>query len=170
MADVFVLSHAPIRVNTRNEWLHGDDPINPRVAKLFAHSVQVAQDGSYAVHVGQDTQPIAVEDTPYHVASMVMEPEEGRKGAQRLKRVRLSLSDGAQEVLDPSTLMQSADNALYCRLVRQGHAVPCRFTPQQYHALALYAEQSAEGHTLTVAGTAHRVGPYDRRPQLLGGD
>lgn len=166
MADVFMLTDAPIRVNTRNEWLHGDDLINPKVAKLFAHSVQVAADGSYAVHVGRDRQSIAVDDTPYSVVSMVMEANTGSE-QRGLERVRLSLSDGTQEELNPATLMQSADNALYCRIERQNYAVPCRFTPQQYHALALHADDSASGYGLQVAGQRYPLKPYDRRPLPL---
>jgi hypothetical protein len=60
--------------------------------------------------------------------------------------------------------MQSADNTLYCRIVRQNFEVPCRFAPQQYHALALHAQTGAEGYSLRLGGHSYPIGPYHRRP------
>ena len=163
MADVFTLPTAPIRVNTRNEWLHGDDLIKAKVAKLFARSVRIEGDGSYAVCVGRDSQAIRVDDTPFWVTSMVMQPMDGG----RLQQVHLTLSDGQTEPLNPATLMQSADNTLYCRIVRQGFEVPCRFAPQQYHALALHAQSDGEGYSLLLGGKKYLIGPYSRLPVPL---
>lgn len=174
MADVFQMPTAPIRLNTRNEWLHGDDLIQSRVAALFSRSVQVQDDGSYAVRVGQDCQGVRVDDTAFWVSSMVMDtaggdPSHAGSGT-RLTQVRLSLSDGQSEWLNPATLMQSADNALYCRIVRQGFAVPCRFSPQQYHALTLYAHHTQEGYALEIEGKDYLIGRYDRRPRPCQND
>ena len=114
MADVFTLPTAPIRVNTRNEWLHGDDLINAKVAKLFAQSVRIQKDGSYAVCLGKESHTIWADDTPFWVTSMVMEPMDGR----RLQQVRLTISDGQTEWLNPGTLMQSVDKTRLYILTR----------------------------------------------------
>jgi hypothetical protein len=161
MADVFMLPTAPIRVNTRNEWLHGEDLINARVAHLFAKSVQVQDDGSYAVCVGRESQSILVDDTPFWVTTLSLEPGDGGP----IERVQLTLSDGQHEDLDPRTLMQSADNTLYCRIVRQGFEVPCRFSPQQYHALAMHAQGQPGRYVMLMDGRRYPIAPYDRRPR-----
>lgn len=163
MADVFMLPTAPIRVNTRNEWLHGEDLISARVAKLFAKSVQIQEDGSYAVCLGQESQSIRVDDTPFWVTTLVMQPS----GGGPIERVQLTISDGQQEELDPQTLMQSADNTLYCRIVRQGFEVPCRFSPQQYHALALHARGQSQRYVMHMNGAGYPIAPYERRPRPL---
>lgn len=165
MADVFMLTDAPIRVNARNEWLHGDDVIHPRVAKLFAQNVSMAEDGSYVVCLGRETQPIVVEDTPFWVTRMVVEPRAGQGAYEGLERVQLHLSDGSTERLDASTLMQSTEHTLYCRIERQGYLVPCRFTTQQYHTLAMYASAHGSGYALQVGQQAYTFAPYDRRPR-----
>jgi hypothetical protein len=78
--------------------------------------------------------------------------------------VTLTLSDGAQEALDAATLMQAADNVLYCRLTRHGLRVPCRFTSAQYHTLAWFAEVADERGYLRLDGTLWPLNPYDPRP------
>lgn len=160
MADIFLLPEQPIRLNSRNEWLHGDDPIGPRVANLFARHIEVQEDGSYAVRLGAQRQAIDVADAPIVVLRLQCQPTGEAPGARWL----LHLSDGHSEALDPSTLMQSADNVLYCRVRRGEFWLPCRFAPQQYHTLALSAEIDEGGFFLPVAGGRYRLAPYDRRP------
>ena len=164
MADAFCLPEQPIRVNSRNEWLHGDDPIGPRVANLFARNVEVQRDGTYAVRLGGQRQAIEVADTPFVVTRVLWQSSAEPAG----EHLVVHTSDGRVEPLDANTLMQSADNVLYCRVRRQGFLVPCRFAPQQYHALALTADSDHEGFFLPVGAGRYRLAPYDRRPHFVG--
>jgi hypothetical protein len=158
VVDLLELDDRPIRLSARGEWLQGDQPLHPRVAQLFARSIAV-EAGRYVLRLRDWTSPIEVEDTAYFVrsSSLDAEPAGGVAG------IRLLLSDGAEERLDPRTLMQSADNVLYCRIRRGGQLLPCRFSPGQYHELVLAA--GGDDGTLTIAGARWRLSPYDPTPR-----
>lgn len=158
MATWFELPDLPIRITARGAWLHGDQPLHPRVATLFARNVVPHADGAYFVQLGYARQQLVVEDTAFFVTSIrpVMDGE-------RIAKVGLQLSDGALEDLNPATLMQAADNTFYCRLRRHNLVVPCRFTPAQYHALALHAEMEQDTAMLPIQGRRWPIGAYDAR-------
>jgi hypothetical protein len=160
MPDVFTLPTAPIRINTRNEWLHGEDLIHPRVASLFCRHIEVQKDGTYAVHLGEGKQGIDVDDTAYWVRHMavVSGPH------NTVEAIDITVSDGRTERVDAASLMQSADNVLYCRIQRGGYSVPCRFSPQQYHVLALDAARDDAGAYLEVGGHKYHLAAYHRAP------
>lgn len=160
MAKWFLLEDLPIRVTARGDWLHGDEPLHPRVADLFARHVLPSPDGTYAIALGMARQPLVVTDTPYRVRRLRL----GLDAAGALQEVRLHLSDGQEEVLDPSTLMQSADNALYCRITRHGLRVPCKLAPGQYHELALHAEVEGETARLRLGGKSYGFAPFSPLP------
>ncbi len=160
MARLLELEELPIRVTSRGEWLHGDRPLHPRVRELFQKNVVPRADGSYLVKLGPAEQVLEVDDTAYFVTRLTTAL--GADG--RLAAVRLWISDGACEALDGATLMQSPDNVLYCRLRRHGLSVPCRFTPAQYHELALHAEEAAAGMRLAMGEVDFGFAPYDPRP------
>jgi hypothetical protein len=163
MPDVFLLPHEAIRVNTRNEWLHGEDLINANVSALFARHIEVQTDGTYAVKMGDACQRIEVDDTPFWVTLAVPHLDANEKIAS----IMLKVSDGQHEMLDPTTLMQSADNVLYCRIKRGPFKVPCRFAPHQYHELALHAQNDGDGYYFNLGGTRYAIAPYDRRPKPM---
>ena len=159
MAYLLELPELPIRVNGRGEWLHGDQPLHPRVATLFARHVVPTPEGAYFIQIGAQRQPLEVVDTPYWVRACHVDAP-----GEALRAVKLRISDGAEELLDPTTLMQSEDNVLYCRVQRSHLLVPCRFTPAQYHTLALYMETEGEGFVLPVGAQRHALAPFDPRP------
>jgi hypothetical protein len=136
MPQYFELPNLPIRITARGDWLHGDEPLHPRVAVLFAKNVVPRLNGTYDVVLGHAKQTLQVQDTAYFVRSIA--PQRSARG-DGLACVTLWLSDGTTEKLQPETLMQSPQQVLYCRLVRHGLWVPCRFLPQQYHSLMLHA-------------------------------
>jgi hypothetical protein len=161
MAKWFLLQDLPIRVNGQGAWLHGDEPLHPRVADLFARNVHPTAEGTYEVVLGYARQPVVVVDTPFHVKRLQVE-EDGQGG---LTAVTLGLSDGQEERLDPATLMQSDANVLYCGIVRDGLRVPCRFAPGQYHTLAWHAELDGEQAYLRIGGERWPLHPYDGTPR-----
>jgi hypothetical protein len=160
MAKWFELPDLPIRITARGEWLHGDEPLHPRVATLFARNVVPHADGTYFVQLGYARQQLEVEDTAFFVRSLRAPTVGGALGA-----VTLHTSDDVEEALDPSTLMQSEDNVFYCAIKRHDMTVPCRFTPAQYHELALHAEVDGDAAYLIVGGKRWPIKPYRRVPQ-----
>ena len=157
MAKLLILPDLPICVTARGEWLHGDTPLHPRVAKLFARHVVPLADGGYEVRLGPMThQRLEVADTAFFVLSITQHVEAGR-----LTGVTLTLSDAATEALDPTTLRQSAANVLYCDVQRHGMRVPCRFTAAQYHALALHAEMDGDVGYLPIGHERYKIAPKD---------
>jgi hypothetical protein len=161
MARILEIEQLPIRLTERGSWLHGETPLHPRVAALFARHLVPEADGRYFIVLGRDRQPVAVADAAYFVETIWVEadPEGG------IRAIRLTLSDGATETLDPSTLMISGENVLYARVVRHGLSVPCRFPSSLYHRIALHIEEApGGGYVLPVAGRDHPLAPYDRRP------
>jgi hypothetical protein len=148
MATWFELPDLPIRVTAQGLWLHGDEPLHPRVETLFASHVVPTPDGAFYIQLGYARQRIEVADTPYIVRSV--DATDDPSG--QLSHVDLLLSDGARERLDPATLSQNTDNVLYCHLQRHGVRVRCRFTPAQYHALALRMETEDDAFYLPMAG------------------
>ena len=165
MAQLVEIEHWPIRLTARGEWLHGNEPLHPRVATLFAHSLVPELDGGYRIQLGYARQPVEVEDTAYHVRSVDL-----RRAGPALQTVMLHLSDGAVEPLDAASLMQSAQHVLYCRIERHGMAVPVRFTPQQYHMLGMDMEPMRVGFGLRLGGQMWPLGPYVRRPAVLSAE
>src|SRR5688572_22506607 len=111
MARLLELEELPIRVTARGVWLHGAEPLHPKVQRLFEKSVRIDAHGAYQLRIEFRTAPIEVEDTAFFVRRTELDVTDGR-----LMRVRLVLSDEREEMLDPTTLMQSAEHVLYCRV------------------------------------------------------
>lgn len=155
MAIVLEIPDLPIRVTARGAWLHGEEAMHPRVARLFAQCV-VPTDRGYELHVGNSRAPIEVADTAFFVEQVHLPAREGPPEA-----LELTLSDGKRERLDPTTLMQGPDHALYCRITRAGFSVPARFPPGLYHRLADLLVPRGAGFALHLAGGDHPIGVYD---------
>ena len=156
------LPDLPIRVTARGDWLHGDELLHPKAAKLFQQHIFLADGGGYELRLGFNRAPLDVADTPYFVRSMALYSNDENDG---LRKVDLVISDDSHEELDARTLMHSEDNVLYCRVIRHGVWVPCRFPPHHYHSLALHAEigESGQGYLL-LNGARHGLGPYNNNP------
>lgn len=161
MATLLEIEELPIRVNSRGQWLHGDEPLHPKVELLFQRSVRVNDDGTYRIEVGANKSAIEVEDVAFFVKSIRIFLSDERK----IKRVQLKVSDGASEDLDPATLMQADDNVFYCRIRRDQFGVPCRFSPSAYHELVLYAEMQNSEIVLEVGGEFYDILDYSPKPQ-----
>lgn len=161
MAQILELEELPIRLTARGAFLHGDVPLHPRVAALFARNIVPEPDGNFRIQLGYARHALLVEDTAFSVLSLTVD---GQPGA--LRSVVLHLSDGAKEPLAPETLMQSDDNVLYCRIRRHGLRVAVRLSAQQYHTLALSMEACDDGFALRLDDMLWPVAPYDAKPQL----
>lgn len=163
MAKRVEFDSGPIRITARGEWVQNGEPLHPRAALLFAKSLQVNPGGEYAIHLGFQTVPIEIEDVAYFVTSLdVAFDSEGR-----VDEVRIVVSDGREEHLNPATLMQSDDNVLYCRVLRDEFAVPCRFPSGHYHSLALHMDMDGEAAYLALKGERYFIQPFERLPKAM---
>lgn len=159
----------PIRLTATGAWMHGDNPIIPRVAELFARHLAVTPEGRYFIVIDRQSAEVQVADTALFVRSLDARPD-----GEKLREVTLTLSDGSSQPLDGATLMQSDAHVLYCRaacpafvdgVLRGSLMVPCRFPPGLYHQLALHAELDGDAHVLPVGGVRFRFAPYDPSPK-----
>lgn len=104
-----------IRRDGRGRWFNGDDPVDhPLVARAFDGWIDRAEDGRLCLSNDINWAYVEVEGPPYFVRAV-------GPGADGLELV---LSGDRRERLDPRTLRQDRDGALYCD-VRDGRLAAC---------------------------------------------
>jgi len=142
-AGFYAVESGKISFRRDGHWYSDDERIeNPRIALLFSRSIHRAPDGSYFLQIGDEREPIAVEDTPYVVKSV---DGDARKGFV------VVLNDDTREPLDPASLEVGPDNVLY-GLVKHGE-YRARFLRTAYYHLSdcLHADQHG-GFSLIMMG------------------
>lgn len=129
-------------------WHEGARVEHPGMHKAFASWIaRHPDDGRYILSNGWDWTYFQVDDVPYFVQSLVVEGG----------RVRIVLSDGSEETLDPSTLAVGENDAVYLR-VKDGR-FEARLVPEAQTGLApLLVETEAGELAIEVAGVRHRIG------------
>lgn len=165
MAQLLEIEALPIRVTAQGQWLHGNVPLHPRVADLFARHVVPVADGHYKIQLGYAQQAIEVADTAFSIRQLHLEKDT----EQRLCALEVLVSDGQTERLEAPTLLQSTDNILYCLLLRHAMRVPARFTASQYHELAEYIVQQPHGaYALAMRQGTFVLEPYPAAGRFKG--
>jgi hypothetical protein len=137
-----------IRLDAQGRFWHDGQLVeHPGMARAFASWIDLhPDDGRFILQNGYDWSYFEVEDVPFFVRSL-------RAGGDQLW---LSLSDGQEEPLDPSTLAVGANDAVYVR-VKMGRFA-ARFTPSAQTALAPFlAANSAQEPVLCLAGRQHPI-------------
>ncbi len=129
-------------------WTHEGVPFrNRKLRAAFDRSVRyLPEAGVFVVQLGHFRGPIEVEEAAFFVRSF--DPESGG----------LSLSDGSQERLDPTTLRVSPrDGALLCAVKRDLFAAGllARFFHAAQAELLCAVEESAHGPRLRAGGALH---------------
>ncbi|MBK8997206.1 MAG: DUF1285 domain-containing protein [Myxococcales bacterium] len=105
-------------------------------------------DGRFILTNGWDWTYFSVDDVPFFVRSLRVEPG----------RVILQLSDGSEESLDPTTVCVGDNDAVYVR-VKDGR-FEARFSPEAQTRLAPLLSETPGGElVLCLAETQHRIGP-----------
>lgn len=168
MAQWFALQDAPLRLTARGHWLHGDDVLPPKLAHLFSQHVEPTGPDAWQVRLGYERAPVAVDDAGFWVRRQELVVRAGV-----LVDVTLWLSDGAQERLDPRTLMQAKDWTFYCAVVRNGFCAPCRFQPAHYHELAHHIDPAGDkddartSYLLRLGTKRYGIGSYAREVRAV---
>ncbi len=145
-----------IRLDARGRFWHDGRQVQHAGLAAALHSwiSRHPDDGRYILTNGYDWTYFTVDDAPYTVRAIRIEPE----------RIVLALSDGPEEPWDPGTSRIGAADALYAVVKRQTASVPfeAKFTP---HAQASLGPAIVEGDppSVRIAEHVHTVGAKKAR-------
>jgi uncharacterized protein len=136
-------------------WHEGRKVDHPGLAAAFHSWIgRHPDDGRYILTNGYDWSYFTVEDAPYFVRALRIEPQ----------RVVLLLSDGTEEAWDPESTRIGPDGALYATVKTEAPHGPfeAKFTQHAQASLApaLVEDEDAEGEgpgPSGAPGTATRV-------------
>jgi hypothetical protein len=132
-----------IRLDAEGRFWHDDQLVNHAgMARAFSSWIDKhPDDGRYILSNGYDWTYFEVEDVPYLVTS----------ASVRTDGVELTLSDGSNEQLDPTTVRVGARDALYVQV--KGGRFPARFTASSQLLLAEVLREGDNGEPeLEVGG------------------
>ncbi len=141
-----------IAIDKEGNWFYqGMEMWRKDIVKYFYEHLKKDETGRYYVEIGSEIGYLEVEDTPYVVKSLEIQP--GKGGEQ----VELLLSDGTKEILDPQTIHVSKDNVPYCQV--KGHSFSARFSrPAYYQMAALLKHDPAQGEFyLSLNGNKYNI-------------
>lgn len=136
-----------LAINRDGEWLHeGQEITHPGILANLRGNLR-RDEGGYFVQAGPVRVPVEVADAPFVITRI--EPDG--------QTLRLTLNDGTEEPLDPTTLRFTSGEVPYCR-VRGGRfeARLSRAAAYQLGQLVEYDERTGRA-VLRVGGTAHRL-------------
>ncbi|MCA9632968.1 MAG: DUF1285 domain-containing protein [Myxococcales bacterium] len=138
-----------IRLDRNGRFWHDDAPVeHSQMAKAFAAWISKhPDDGRFILTNGYDWTYFSVEDTPFFVSGVRLSD-----GV-----VELELSDGSSEPMDPSTLREGPDGALYLK-VKDGQ-FDARFQPSAQLELAPLLVEADGGVGLEIGGQRFSVPP-----------
>jgi hypothetical protein len=134
-------------------WHEGRQVDHPGLAAAFHSWIsRHPDDGRYILTNGYDWTYFTVDDAPYFVRSLRMEPD----------RIALRLSDGTEEDWVPETTRQGPDGALYASVKRAGRGGPfeAKFTRHAQSSLAevLVGAPGGQEPAVEIGGTTHTIG------------
>ncbi len=120
-----------IRIDRDGVWyFRGAEMFRKDIVKLFYENLKKDAIGRYLIDMGNEKCYLDVEDTPFVVTSVQRSGSHVGKG----ENMFLTLIDGTEEKLDPSTLRIGKDNVLYCS-IRNGE-YEARFSRASYYEIA----------------------------------
>ncbi len=135
-----------IRRDARGRWFNGEDRIDhPNLMRSFDSWIDRAEDGRFCLSNSINWAYIDIEGPAYFVKDISATNDE----------ITLHLSGGLEETLDPGSLRQGPEGALWC-IVREGRC-PARF---DNHAVSKMADAVGEDDE----GVYVRIGARKVRP------
>jgi hypothetical protein len=145
-----------IRRDARGRWFNGPDPIDhPNLSRSFDSWVDRAEDGRFCLSNSINWAYVEIEGPAYFVKDVA--PTDAGVG--------LLLSGGAEEQLDPASLRQGPEGALWCA-VREGRC-PARFDNHAVSKMSEWIREDDDGVYLLIGGKKVRP-PEVGDPLSLG--
>ena len=143
------------RIDRDGAWRHeGQEVTHPGVLRNLYANLRVDGQGHY-LQVGPARIPVEVEDAPFLVIRVEV-PSWDNPGS-----LRVYLSDGREESLDPAGIWLGAHGAPYCRVT--GGRFVARFSVAAWLQLAEAVEEEAGGGGPVLVLGGRRI-PLPRRP------
>jgi hypothetical protein len=129
-----------IRRDAQGRWFSDDQPLDhPKLCRAFDRWLERAEDGRFCLRNDINWAYVSVEGPPLFVRAVQLEPN----GA-----IQLALSDDSSQSLDPQTLRQGPDGALYCD-ARDG-SFAARFDRSAMQQLEPVLKEDAQGVYLAL--------------------
>ncbi len=145
-----------IRRDARGRWFNGDDRIDhPNLARSFDSWVDRAEDGRFCLSNAINWAYIEIEGPAYFVKDIDTSAD----------GIGLLLSGDLREPLDPASLRQGPEGALWCA-VREGRC-PARFDNHAVSKMSEWISEDEEGIYVLVGGEKVRPPEIDD-PLSLG--
>jgi hypothetical protein len=145
-----------LRRDARGRWFSGEDPINhPNLTRSFDSWIDRAEDGRFCLSNSINWAYVAIEGPAYFVKDVEPAPE----------GVGLVLSGDLRERLDPASLRQGPEGALWCA-VREGRC-PARFDNHAVSKMSDSIREDEDGVYLLISGEKVRP-PEADDPLSLG--
>lgn len=148
-----------IRLDANGRFWHDGAPVEHGRLEAALHTwiARHPDDGRYILTNGYDWTYFTVDDAPYVVTAVRLEPE----------RLVLLLSDGTEEAWDPAATRQGAGGALYTVVKRGARGGPfeAKFTRHAQASLApvLVGPDEAEEPSVRIGGRVHAIGAKTER-------
>jgi uncharacterized protein len=140
-----------IRLDAHGRFWHDGRLVEHRGLSAGLHSwiSRHPDDGRYILTNGYDWTYFSVDDAPYFVRSIRIEPE----------GVLLALSDGSEETWNPAASRIGAEGAVYAVVKREARGGPyeAKFTRHAQASLGPLLVD-ADPPTIRIAGRVHLVG------------
>lgn len=145
-----ILSGA-FRIDREGTWRHeGQEVTHPGVLRNLFANLRVEGDRHYLA-IGPSRIPVEVEDAPFVVLRVELSVRQG----DSLPNLRIYLSDGSQEILQPETLWLGPRGTPYCRV--KGGRFRARFALPAWLQLAEFLREDAETGQLELHVGGRRV-------------
>jgi len=145
-----------IRRDARGRWFDGQDPIeHPNLTRSFDSWVDRAEDGRFCLSNSINWAYVEIEGPAYFVKDVEMAAD----------GVSLLLSGDLREQLDPASLRQGPEGALWC-VVREGRC-PARFDNHAVSKMSDSIREDEDGVYVLIGGEKVRP-PEIGDPLSLG--
>jgi uncharacterized protein len=144
----FTLPPGTFRIDRDGAWRHeGQEVTHPGVLRNLYANLRADAGGHY-LQVGPARIPVDVEDAPF-VVTRVENPPAAREV------LRVQLSDGSEETVDPAGLWLGPSGAPYCRVKSGGFRA--RFSVPAWLQLAELIEEEPERGTPVLVLGSRRI-------------
>jgi len=127
-------------------WHLGAEMIHEGINQLLSEHVELDEKGRYIISFRGQRCFVEVEDTFFVIARL----DYLKADQESPEKYFVTLNDGTQEELDPSTLTVGRENVLYAR-VKSGR-FPARFLRPAYYQLTEYVEEKGGRFVLPYRG------------------